>query len=152
MRLSRITILNCRALYLFRFCSCFVSIHKRTIFMIWVKFGPHIYFDIFKIVSGTFESFLRRVDDYARYILYTLFFIHLLSLAVYGVRSSVETNKYQMILYNSYLQFHLMLYHLKISLKSLDIDVDSIIISKIFSSLIVIQEHTIVSKFNGQQS
>lgn len=55
---------------------------------------PYIYFDIFKIVSGTFESFLRRVDDYARYILYTLFFIHLLSLGVYGVRSSVETNKY----------------------------------------------------------
>lgn len=52
-----------------------VSIHKRTIFMIWVKFGPHIYFDIFKIVSGTFDSFFfRRVDDYARYILYTLFF------------------------------------------------------------------------------
>lgn len=74
MRLSRITILNCRALCLFRFCFGFVSIHKRTIFMIWVKFGPHIYFDIFKIVSGTFESFLRRVDDYARYILYTFFY------------------------------------------------------------------------------
>lgn len=95
MRLSRITILNCRALCLFRFCFGFVSIHKRTIFMILVKFGPHIYFDIFKIVSGTFDSFFFRiVDDYARYILYTLFFIHLLSLAVYGVRSSVETNKY----------------------------------------------------------
>lgn len=43
--------------------------------MIWVKFGPHIYFDIFKIVSGTFDRFFFRiVDDYARYILYTLFY------------------------------------------------------------------------------
>lgn len=62
--------------------------------MIWVKFGFYIYFDIFKIVFGIFESFLRRVDDYVRYILYIFFFIYLFLLVVYGVRSLVEINKY----------------------------------------------------------
>lgn len=94
MRLSRITILDCRASYLFRVCSGLVSIHKRNIYMIWVKFGPHIYFDIFKIVSGTFDSFFLEELMTMQDIFCTHFFIHLLSLAVYGVRSSVETNKY----------------------------------------------------------